>query len=547
MTMLARGAAPRDDTILIFAPTGRDPELLAEMLARLQLSARALASIADLCSELGSGAGMVILAEEALTSESVQRLLETIEAQPSWSDIPVLLLTTAAAIARTSQPVLEALRQHTNVTLLERPVHPLTLISAVQSALRARRRQYDVRDYLADRQRSEERVRQAQKMDAVGKLAGGVAHEVNNMMTAVIGFAEYALKQLAPDHAVRPDIEEVIKAGTRAAAVTQQLLAFSRRQPHQPSLLTLQQVIPELGKLLLRLLGAEHELRIDVPADLPPVLADRNQLEQVLVNLALNARDAMDPGGRLLIEGSVVSIDDATATTPVVEIRTGRYVRIRVTDSGHGMSAEAREHAFEPFYTTKPLGQGTGLGLSTVYGIIKQSGGYVWIDSRLGQGTTVTVDLPAVSEPVPTRHERTSSPMRGRETVLVVEDEPLVRRLARRALEEHGYTVLEASDGRAALAELAGAEQTIGLVLSDLVMPRMSGRELGQEIGRRFPGLPVLFMSGYTGEDVRSRGLLEGSAPFVQKPFTPEGLARRVRTLLDGNMADDAAALTGSC
>jgi signal transduction histidine kinase/ActR/RegA family two-component response regulator len=547
VTVLARGAAPRDDTILIFAPTGRDPELLAEMLARLQLSARALASIADLCSELGSGAGMVILAEEALTSESVHRLLETIEAQPSWSDIPVLLLTTAAAIARTSQPVLEALRQHTNVTLLERPVHPLTLISAVQSALRARRRQYDVRDYLADRQRSEERVRQAQKMDAVGKLAGGVAHEVNNMMTAVIGFAEYALKQLAPDHAVRPDIEEVIKAGTRAAAVTQQLLAFSRRQPHQPSLLTLQQVIPELGKLLLRLLGAEHELRIEVPADLPPVLADRNQLEQVLVNLALNARDAMDPGGRLLIEGSVVSIDDATATTPVVEIRTGRYVRIRVTDSGHGMSAEAREHAFEPFYTTKPLGQGTGLGLSTVYGIIKQSGGYVWIDSRLGQGTTVTVDLPAVSEPVPTRHEGTSSPMRGRETVLVVEDESLVRRLARRALEEHGYTVLEASDGRAALAALAGAEQTIGLVLSDLVMPRMSGRELGQEIARRFPGLPVLFMSGYTGEDVRSRGLLEGSAPFVQKPFTPEGLARRVRTLLDGNMADDAAALTGSC
>jgi len=545
--MLARGAPPRDDTILIFAPTGRDPELLAEMLSRLQLTARPLASIGDLCSELESGAGMVILAEEALTTDSVQRLLETMEAQPSWSDVPVLLLTTAAAIARSSQPVLEGLRQHTNVTLLERPVHPLTLISAVQSALRARRRQYDVRDYLADRQRSEERVRQAQKMDAVGKLAGGVAHEVNNMMTAVIGFAEYALKELPSDHVVRPDIEEVIKAGTRAAAVTQQLLAFSRRQPHQPSLLSLQQVIPELGKLLARLLGAEHELRIDVPADLPSVLADRNQLEQVLVNLALNARDAMNPGGRLTIEGSAVSIDEGTATTPVVEIRPGRYVRTRVTDSGHGMSAEAREHAFEPFYTTKPLGQGTGLGLSTVYGIIKQSGGYVWIDSRPGQGTTVTVDLPAVSEPVATRPERTSSPIHGRETVLVVEDEPLVRRLARRALEEHGYTVLEASDGREALAKLANPEQSIGLVLSDLVMPRMSGRELGQEISRRFPGVPVLFMSGYTGEDVRRRGLLEGSAPFVQKPFTPEGLARRVRTLLDGNMADDTAALSSSC
>ena len=545
--MLARGAAPRDDTILIFAPTGRDPELIARMLARLQLTARAVPSISDLCAELRAGAGMVILAEEALTPDSAQRLLEAIEGQASWSDVPVLLLTTAVAIARTSQPVLEVLRQRANVTLLERPVHPLTLISAVQSGLRARRRQYDVRDYLADRQRSEERVRQAQKMDAVGKLAGGVAHEVNNMMTAVIGFAEYALKQLPTDHPVRPDMEEVIKAGTRAAAVTQQLLAFSRRQPHQPSLLSLQEVIPELGKLLVRLLGAEHELEVRVPPDLPHVLADRNQLEQVLVNLALNARDAMDPGGRLVVEGSVITVDDASAAHPLVEVRTGRYVRIRVTDTGHGMTAEAREHAFEPFYTTKPLGQGTGLGLSTVYGIIKQSDGYVWIDSRLGHGTTVTVDLPAVTESKPARAERSSSPVRGSETVLVVEDEPLVRRLARRALEEHGYSVLEASDGRAALAELSDAANAIGLVLSDLVMPRMSGRELGQEIARRFPGLPVLFMSGYTGEDVRSRGLLEGSAPFVQKPFTPEGLARRVRTLLDGNIAGDPAALTGSC
>ena len=545
--MLARGAAPRDDTILIFAPTGRDPELIARMLAGLQLTPRALPSIGELCAEIGSGAGIVILAEEALTPESALRLVETIEAQPSWSDIPVLLLTTAVAIARTSQPVLEALRQRANVTLLERPVHPLTLISAVQSALRARRRQYDVRDYLADRQRSEERVRQAQKMDAVGKLAGGVAHEVNNMMTAVIGFADYALKQLPADHPVRPDIEEVIKAGTRAAAVTQQLLAFSRRQPHQPSLLSLQEVIPELSKLLERLLGAEHELRLEVPRDLPPVLADRNQLEQVLVNLALNARDAMEPGGRLVIAGSIVEIDDGTPPSSVVEIRTGRYVRIRVTDTGQGMSPEAREHAYAPFYTTKPLGQGTGLGLSTVYGIIKQSGGYVWIDSRLGEGTTITVDLPAVSEALPAPAERAPGPSRGRETVLVVEDEPLVRRLARRALEEHGYTVLEAADGREAIAELASGEHPIGLVLSDLVMPRMSGRELGQEIARRYPGLPVLFMSGYTGEDVRSRGLLEGSAPFVQKPFTADALARRVRTMLDGNPAGDAAALTGSC
>ena len=541
--MLARGAlSRRDDTILIFAPTGRDPELIGRMLARLELTARPQASISELCAEIDNGVGMVILAEEALTQESAQRLLETIAAQPSWSDLPVLVLTTAAAIARPSQPVLEALRQRANVTLVERPVHPLTLLSSVQSALRARRRQYDVRDYLADRERSVERVRQAQKMEAVGKLAGGVAHEVNNMMTAVIGFAEFALNELDGAHPVRPDIEEVIKAGTRAAAVTQQLLAFSRRQPHQPTRLHLQQVVPELSKLLSRLLGAEHELDLQIQGDLPPVLADRNQLEQVLVNLALNARDAMRPGGTLRLRGDVVEVEDGAGMRPAVDVRSGRYVRLTVSDNGHGMTAEASEHAFEPFYTTKPLGQGTGLGLSTVYGIVKQADGYVWIDSAVGAGTTVTVDLPAVPEAAPVREEASPALTRGRETVLVVEDEPVVRRLARRTLAEQGYTVLEAADGQQALREIERVGRHIHLILSDLVMPGMSGRELAQEVGRRYPSIPILFMSGYIGEDVRSRGLLEGSAAFVQKPFTAELLGRRVRAVLDGEMVGDPAA-----
>ena len=528
------GAPPRTLPVVVYAPTGRDAILIAEMLSETRQAASAVASMEQCCDALGDDAGAVILTEEALTSDAVTRLVGRLAEQPSWSDLPLILLTYPARPARTANPLLDTLRRRGNATLLERPVQRVTLVSAVETAIRARRRQYEVRDYLAERTRAEEQIRRAQRMDAVGKLAGGVAHEVNNMMTVVLGFGDFALRHLAEDHPARADVEEMIRAGGRAASITQQLLAFSRRQHHQPQVLHLHLVVSELAKLLVQLVGAEFILDLDVPDDLSPVLADRTQLDQILVNLVLNARDALHPGGRVAIRAASARLDGAYALAhPGVEIRTGEYVMLTVSDNGRGMTREAQERAFEPFFTTKPVGQGTGLGLSTVYGMVKQSDGYIWIYSELGLGTTVKIYLPARMAAVEVEAPREGPPRGGRETILVVEDEETVRRLARRALELEGYVVHEAEDGQAALELLGDATERIDLVICDVVMPQMSGRELADRLARVQPGIPVLYMSGYTGHDVTHRGLIPPDVPFIQKPFTPDGLGERVRELLD--------------
>jgi PAS domain S-box-containing protein len=382
--------------------------------------------------------------------------------------------------------------------------------------------------------RAEEQLRQAQKLEAVGQLAGGVAHEVNNMMAAVIGFGEFVQKRLGPNHPSTPDVDEMVRAANRAAGVTRQLLAFSRRQLMQPDVLDLSAVVQALQSLIGRLLGADRQLRLAAAPDVGPVLVDRGQLEQVIVNLALNARDAMRSGGTLTLATSEVLLGDDTVRERGVAVRPGRYAQLTVTDDGSGMDDETRRRAFEPFFTTKPVGQGTGLGLPTVYGIVKQSGGYVWIDSAPGRGTTVTVQLPvnrraaAVGTPV-----SSTGAADGQETILIVEDEGLVRRMAARALEEHGYTVLEAEHGRDAQELLGRPDVRVDAVITDLVMPELNGNELGRWLRARYPELPVLYTSGYTDSDVLERGLLEASAPFLQKPFTPDALARHVREMLD--------------
>ena len=520
--------------VVVYAPTGRDSVLISQMLDETRQAASAVGSMEQCCDALGDDAGAVILTEEAITPDTLARLLARLAEQPSWSDLPLIILTYPARPGRGANSLLDALRRRGNATLLERPVQRVTLVSAVETAVRARRRQYEVRDYLAERTRAEEQIRRAQRMDAVGKLAGGVAHEVNNMMTVVLGFGDFALRRLADDHPARQDVEEMIRAGGRAASITQQLLAFSRRQHHQPQVLHVHAVVSELAKLLAQLVGAEFVLDIDVPDDLSPVLADRTQLDQILVNLVLNARDALRPGGRVTIGAAMARLDGAYATGhPGVEIRTGEYVMLTVSDDGRGMTREAQERAFEPFFTTKPVGQGTGLGLSTVYGMVKQSDGYIWMYSELGLGTTVKIYLPARLAPVEVEVPREGPPRGGRETILVVEDEDTVRRLARRALELDGYVVHEAEDGQAALELLGETAEKVDLVLCDVVMPQMSGRELAERLARVQPGIPVLYMSGYTGNDVAHRGLIPPDVPFIQKPFTPDGLGERVRELLD--------------
>jgi PAS domain S-box-containing protein len=404
-----------------------------------------------------------------------------------------------------------------------------------QESGEGRRRLHGVAMDISDRKRVEERLRQVERMGSVGRLAGGVAHEVNNMMTAVLGFGTFAMQDLERGGSPISEVGEMVKAGRRAAAITQQLLAFSRRQVLQPSVLSVEEVVSEVSPMLAKLAGSDRELVVRPSDTEGQVRADRGQLEQVVVNLVLNARDATPAGGRITIECGAVSLDDSyRARHEDVAIVPRRYAMIAVSDTGSGMTPEVRARAFEPFFTTKPVGQGTGLGLSTVYGIVKQSEGYVWVYSEEGHGTTIKVYLPMVQEPRPAPvPEPPRKPLhRGEGTVLIVEDEAAVRSLAARTLADLGYETLEAEDGRSALELLEGRNGDVRLVVTDLVMPRMNGKELGEELMRRHPGMPVLYMSGYTDDDALLRGLVAPDAPFVGKPFAPDTFAARVQEVL---------------
>ena len=387
---------------------------------------------------------------------------------------------------------------------------------------------------ITDQRENEERVRQSQRLDAVGKLAGGVAHEVNNMMSVVLGFTEFLSADFPPGDRRARDLEQVRMAAGRAAAVTAQLLAFSRRQMLQPTILDLGELVAAMAPVLQRLLGEDKELVIRRSPAVSAVKADQGQLEQVLINLALNARDAMRQGDRLTVEIADTALDGAFAARhPEMRVVAGHYVMLAVSDTGHGMDRDTLSRVFEPFFTTKPTGQGSGLGLAVVHGTVHQSGGYIVADSEPGAGATFRIYLPSVgtagqrSPPA----GRASAGGGGGETILVVEDEPMVRRLVVRMLERLGYAALEAADGVAAL-ELLGTTGDVALVVADLVMPRMSGRELGEQIARLRPGLPVLYMSGYTDDEMIRRNLLEPDAPFIQKPFAASVFAAKLQGLL---------------
>jgi len=656
--------AASGERILILAPTGRDAELLASTLSQNGFESGICPDMAGLTVSLAEGAAVAVVAEEALVGPSSDLLDRMLAAQPSWSDLPIIVLLSSGATLASSRALLSRFSRHGNITLLERPVRTVALTSTVQAALRARHRQYEVRDHLSERaaaqaalERSEARyrsltlasasivwladaeggfiregssweeytgqsaaaaagtgwinaihphdregvnavwrrafekreayyseyrlmradgqyrrvvsrgvpvfgsdgtliewvgacvdvederkaadhLRQTQRIEAVGNLAGGLAHEVNNMMTAVIGFGGFVLKGLPEEHPHRSDVSEMVKAATRAAGITRQLLAFTRQQVLQPSVLDLNGVITDLTRMLSGFLGADIELNVQLDPHAGRVRADRGQLEQVIVNLALNARYAMRSGGRLTLGTSRTMLDDGYSRRHSgINIEPGPYVALSVTDTGPGMDAATRARAFEPFFTTKPVGEGTGLGLSTAYGIVKQSGGYIWLYSEPGQGTAVKVYLPQVREPVSRPSRPLTAPRGEGETLLVVEDEDAVRTLARRTLEEAGYRVLVAANGRSALELLAGAD--VDLVLCDVILPEMSGHELGRRIASIRPELPILYMSGYPGLEVVERGLIAQDAPFIEKPFTAAGLANSVRGLLNQGLAFD--------
>jgi PAS domain S-box-containing protein len=383
---------------------------------------------------------------------------------------------------------------------------------------------------MTERRKLEEQLLQSQKMEAIGRLAGGIAHDFNNILTAVSGYTELLIGQLAAGDPRRESAEEIRQAGHRAAALTQQLLAFSRRQVLEPRVLDLNAVIATMERMLRRVIGEDIELTTSLSTGLWRTRADPAQIEQAILNLVVNARDAMPRGGQLTLETANVELDAKySGGAP------GPHVMLAVSDNGVGMDPEQQARLFEPFYTTKDRGKGTGLGLSTTYGVVKQSGGSIWVYSERGQGTTFKIYLPRSEQPLdePAESPAPAAPLNGTETALLVEDEPEVRGLVEKILRMYGYTVLSAASPAEAIALSKGRPAAIDILVTDVIMPGMNGRELSRILAASRPELRVLYMSGYTDAVIAQQGILEPGTAFVSKPFTPDVLARKVREVLD--------------
>ena len=421
--------------------------------------------------------------------------------------------------------------EHSVALLRDAAGEEMGLVSIVRD-ITERRRAED------ERHKLEDQLRMSQKMEAIGSLAGGVAHDFNNLLSVILSYTSFAVQQTSAGDPLREDLLEVHKAAERAVGLVRQLLAFSRKQVLQPVTLSLNQVVVEIDKMLRRILGEDIDLVQVLTPDLGVIHADPGQIEQVLMNLVVNARDAMPEGGKLTIETSNVQLDDQYAAAHVGVV-PGSYVLLAVTDTGCGMDEQIRARLFEPFFTTKTTGKGTGLGLSTVYGIVKQSRGNIWVYSEPGQGPTFKIYLPCASatatdpasQPAPVAATTQSS-----ETVLVVDDEAALLRVAKRILEAAGYSVLTAAAGEEALRVSAEHSGKIHVLLTDVVMPQMSGRVLAKELTAARPGIKVIYMSGYTDNAIVHHGVLDPGTHFVSKPFTTSQLTRKVRDVLD----DDA-------
>ncbi|WP_338481017.1 ATP-binding protein [Pseudomonas trivialis] len=552
--------SPVSERAIILAPVGRDSSLALMMLNEAGYSGIVAANLGALCEALEQGAGLLVIAAEALRGVDLEPLLEYLHQQPAWSDLPIVLMTHHGGTEQNGSSHLSGLLG--NVTFLERPFHPVTLISLVSAALRGRRRQYEARDRLIDLSESEQRLqstletleqqveertvqlrsnedalRQSQKMEAVGQLTGGIAHDFNNMLTGIIGSLELLRRRIA--RGKLDDLDGLIDLGVtsanRAAGLTHRLLAFSRRQSLDPKPVEINQLVNSMGELLQRSINESIALDMRLTGPLWTAEADPNQLESALLNLVLNARDAMPGGGRLTVETGNRHLD-SVFTAAYGTLQPGDYVELSVSDTGCGIPDSVIGRVFDPFFTTKPIGQGTGLGLSMIYGFARQSRGHVTIHSEVGKGTTVSLFLPRFAGEIAA--QEVSNPTllpyaNAGETVLIVEDDPAVRVLVSTVLKELGYGFVEAGDAVKAVP-IIESEQRIDLMISDVGLPGMNGRQLA-EIGRQIrPGLKVLFITGYAEHAAVRGGFLDPGMQLITKPFTFDLLTAKVREMIQG-------------
>jgi signal transduction histidine kinase/CheY-like chemotaxis protein len=538
----------RSERALILAPLGRDSAVARNMLGEAGIGAAICADLSSLIAELGLGTGFVLVTEEALMRSDLRGVRSWIDAQPEWSDLPFVLLTSRGGGLERNPAAERFLEVLGNVTFLERPFHPTTLVSVARSALRGRRRQYEARARLeslaasqADLTRAnetlearvEERTREhesalaqlheAQKLEILGQLTGGVAHDFNNLLTPIIGSLDLLRRRTPPADKSHRHIDMATQAASRAATLVQRLLAFARRQDLQPRSVDIAVLVHGMQDLIRKSVGPMVEVAIDCPAELPPARIDPNQLELAILNLALNARDAMAGGGRLSITARAEQVGPGKRLAP------GEYLRVAISDTGVGMDSVTLGHAIEPFFSTKGVGRGTGLGLSMVHGLAAQLGGTLHLRSKPGEGTTAEMWLPAAAEPAG-REEVEQAPLEiatRAATILLIDDEDIVRRATADMLADIGYTIIEAASGAEAL-RLVREGAAFDLVVSDYLMPGMNGVDLIRHLRELAPAVPAMLISGYST-------IAEGSGsdlPRLAKPFRQADLARSVAQLL---------------
>ncbi|MGZ6015012.1 MAG: response regulator [Phenylobacterium sp.] len=554
----AATAASESERVLIVAPTGRDAAIAGAILAEARRPLMICGDLACLMDEL-ENVGVALIAEEALQNADYPDLVRWIDAQPAWSDLPIVLIAHRGGGMERNPAARRMAAALGNVTFLERPFHPTTLVSIIDTALRGRRRQYEARerietiraaeallerrveertaelastnrqlaDQIVERERVEAVLRQAQRLEAVGQLTSGVAHDFNNLLMVVLGNIRQMQKSLE-DPAIQRRLKMMAQAAERGAQLTAQMLAFSRRQRLEPRAVDLNETVSSMRDLLQATMGGSVRIETVLQPDLWPAMIDPTQIELVILNLAINARDAMEVGGTLTVETGNVTLG---APIRPEEPGAGDYVMVAVTDTGSGMTAEVLAKVFEPFFTTKEIGKGSGLGLSQVFGLAKQSGGGVRIDSTPGEGASVRVFLPrAASAPEADAVDGLSAdePAPKNLKVLLVDDDSAVREVTAGLLQDLGYRVVEAGSGGAAL-DMLDRQAEIDLLLLDFAMPGMNGAEVAREVHARRPGLPILFVTGYADTEALAAA---GDDGILRKPFVERDLAAKLRSAL---------------